>query len=434
MKTCPKCQATVSDTAKFCVKCGFNIKKYEEENAQKEYFCAECGTKFSGGTFCPECGYDVSKDLTAELSGSVSQAEATAVGFDFGTISDMATDQLFEKEGFIVENSVLMSYKGNKRSIVIHDVEEIYDGAFENNELITFVEIKEGVKIIGKRAFANCKSLVKINIPSSVEKIYDDAFENVKLDTLILKKIDNCFIKQCLSSVAKQYFSNIKIDGYVSENDDAMIINIKEIEVFAKERQEAEKKHKEEAEAMRKAEAEAKRKAEIEAKWSVGGSPIFGSYKVNLSKDKEPLEWLVLKREGNKSLIITKKAVDFAVFNGEVPTRWHNSYIRKWLNSSFFKRAFTNEEQTRILKTDINGYQSNVFILSLEEAKKYLKKEEMRCKRVYYSDWWLRGGENYVYDVNIVTKTGSVSTAYVNSANIGVRPAMWVDLGFLNEK
>ena len=53
MKNCPKCQVSVSDTAKFCVKCGFNIKKFEEENAARECFCPECGTKFSGGWVWP---------------------------------------------------------------------------------------------------------------------------------------------------------------------------------------------------------------------------------------------------------------------------------------------------------------------------------------------------------------------------------------------
>ncbi|MBR2025327.1 MAG: zinc-ribbon domain-containing protein, partial [Clostridia bacterium] len=28
MKTCPNCNVSVSDTAKFCHKCRFNIKKY----------------------------------------------------------------------------------------------------------------------------------------------------------------------------------------------------------------------------------------------------------------------------------------------------------------------------------------------------------------------------------------------------------------------
>lgn len=63
MKICPECQAKIIDNSKFCVKCGFNIKKFEEENATSEYFCPDCGTKFSGGYFCPECGYNIRLDI-----------------------------------------------------------------------------------------------------------------------------------------------------------------------------------------------------------------------------------------------------------------------------------------------------------------------------------------------------------------------------------
>lgn len=56
------------------MKCGTNIKKFEEENANREFFCEECGTKFSGGTFCPECGADMSKYLTSGKNAEVSSA------------------------------------------------------------------------------------------------------------------------------------------------------------------------------------------------------------------------------------------------------------------------------------------------------------------------------------------------------------------------
>ena len=90
MKICPSCNATVGDDARFCVKCGFNIKKHEEEN--NAIFCPSCGTKFSGGVFCPQCGYNVSKDLAAANNNTDS--------FDNIDFSDMQTEaekQLLEK-------------------------------------------------------------------------------------------------------------------------------------------------------------------------------------------------------------------------------------------------------------------------------------------------------------------------------------------------
>lgn len=48
-KTCPKCGATASKSAKFCPECG-------EKFATKK-FCPECGKEISGtAKFCPECG------------------------------------------------------------------------------------------------------------------------------------------------------------------------------------------------------------------------------------------------------------------------------------------------------------------------------------------------------------------------------------------
>ena len=47
MKNCPNCNASVIDTAKFCHKCRFNIKKYEDEKAQNDeaLYCTECGAE-----------------------------------------------------------------------------------------------------------------------------------------------------------------------------------------------------------------------------------------------------------------------------------------------------------------------------------------------------------------------------------------------------
>ena len=103
MKQCPKCNASVGDTAKFCVKCGCNIKKFEEENALgREIFCPECGTKFSGGAFCPECGYNASEalqgnettssaDTFEDFFADIEESAATAV-------EDIMTQEEIERQ------------------------------------------------------------------------------------------------------------------------------------------------------------------------------------------------------------------------------------------------------------------------------------------------------------------------------------------------
>ena len=244
MKTCPNCQASVSDTAKFCVKCGFNIKKFEEDNAANEHFCPDCGTKFSGGNFCPECGYDISRDLAGGPSGGMAAASMPAfspafsvmsAGVDFGAMNEAAQSQLYEKEGFVVENGILTGYTGKKRIITIPgSVEEIFDEAFAGNQIISFVEIEEGVKVIGKRAFANCESLTKISIPASVEKIFDNAFEGTKLETLIVANCDQTALNSFISQQARDYLtSGGSVDAYLEQQNGMVVLNILALETDA---------------------------------------------------------------------------------------------------------------------------------------------------------------------------------------------------------
>ena len=54
---------------------------------------------------------------------------------------------------------------------------------------LTSYTIKEGTKVIGDRAFSECRSLKSINIPNSVTSIGDDAFyECSKLKSINIPK------------------------------------------------------------------------------------------------------------------------------------------------------------------------------------------------------------------------------------------------------
>ena len=272
MKTCPKCQSTVSDTAKFCVKCGFNIKKHEEGNVQQEYFCPECGTKFSGGTFCPECGTSIGGELTCETVST-----ETIGGFDFSALELEAHNQLneqnlsaFEYEKLSNGKYVIKKLKNSDELIVVVPdcVQVISEKAFASSGVID-VTLPEGLIKIGARAFANCTDLETINLPSSLKIIESEAF--LGCTELDLEEPQNV---RC----GKDAFKNTK--PWIKKETERK----RKEEEERKRKEEEERKRKEEEERKRKEEEERKRKEEEERKRKYTDGLMFerdgDSYKV----------------------------------------------------------------------------------------------------------------------------------------------------------
>lgn len=98
MKNCPKCNKQVNDDVKFCNFCGFNIKKHDEENAQRvqSKFCPECGAKLSGGAFCPECGHKLGESAPEPLFDFSDDTKAYE-GATFGGFDEMLKKQAEEE-------------------------------------------------------------------------------------------------------------------------------------------------------------------------------------------------------------------------------------------------------------------------------------------------------------------------------------------------
>ena len=115
----------------------------------------------------------------------------------------------------------------------------------------------------------------------------------------------------------------------------------------------------------------------------------FGFYpQSGTSSDKvESIEWLVLERdnENHRALLFSKYILDNVSFNDEhVNCTWENSKLRKWLNSTFYDKAFSDEEKKNIVevshKSDNLSEQDRevsdkVFLLADFEARKYFKKD-----------------------------------------------------------
>lgn len=166
----------------------------------------------------------------------------------------------------------------------------------------------------------------------------------------------------------------------------------------------------------------------------------FGTYEQdgNLANGTEDIEWIVITRDGNKALVISKYCLEQMPFNSTLASvTWKNSTIRTWLNSDFYNNAFSSEERSKIFNTTFStdGIETTdkVFLLDEEDAGflpiSILKAEATDYVSTTHCYWFLRN-------------TGSVSNAaYVSyDGELGyyenvdrewwIRPVMWINVDY----
>ena len=84
----------------------------------------------------------------------------------------------------------------------------------------------------------------------------------------------------------------------------------------------------------------------------------FGRYEQNDNAEDglEPIEWIILKIEDDRMMLISKYALDGQPFHDtKEPVTWGDCSLRKWLNSEFYNNAFSPEEQELILLSDVSN-------------------------------------------------------------------------------
>lgn len=240
-----------------------------------------------------------------------------------------------------------------------------------------------------------------------------------------------------------------------------------------------------------------KKKADVLAarneKFEVGKYVEFGTYPQTFDgTDQTPIEWLVLDRDGDKALLLSRYGLDAHIYDDDWIVRgatWEKSDIREWLNEDFLNRAFTADEQKGILLSDIdnsesqccdaynvsggNNTQDMVFLLSYGDIVRYFglvhsnrpitdlfytqeefKTDESivrsllvptdyaRSQNVYEEDkylspdhqtttaWWLRSPGYRETEAMIVFPNRSPDCFNINARDICVRPALWVDIRY----
>ena len=190
----------------------------------------------------------------------------------------------------------------------------------------------------------------------------------------------------------------------------------------------------------------------------IGKTVFFGAYPQG--KDgvqKTPIEWLVLEKEDDRILVVSRYGLDLLPFHKyDLPTRWEDSSIREWLNSEFPKAAFTPEEQARIPAVRMKAERGlpvsvaperditdKVFLLSYADASRFFSSDEERkcvptdhlASLMELDDpnetcwWWLRSssaGDDR--DVFAVDEHGVIREERASNLLDAVRPALWINL------
>lgn len=100
----------------------------------------------------------------------------------------------------------------------------------------------------------------------------------------------------------------------------------------------------------------------------------FGSYPQDSYGNKKPIEWIVLSvsDDGKTGLLISNYILDSQRWHdSDVRVSWHSSYIRNWLNGTFYNAAFTASEKEALEEVFVSNSWDRVFLLNVEQANRY---------------------------------------------------------------
>ena len=211
----------------------------------------------------------------------------------------------------------------------------------------------------------------------------------------------------------------------------------------------------------------------------VGRSFTLGRYEQdnNRKNGPEPIRWVVLAREGDRVLVISRYVLDCKLYDEERKSvTWETCTLRAWLNGEFLNAAFDPDEQALIRMTRVTAdpnpeydvdpgadVEDKLFLLSVPEAVLYFLPDvtgipkwkvyeqsypELLCQPTAYSAargcapqsengaarWWLRTPGLSASSASWVSRTGGIHDqgTMVNCENSlvvpGIRPVMWIGL------
>lgn len=201
----------------------------------------------------------------------------------------------------------------------------------------------------------------------------------------------------------------------------------------------------------------------------VGDIVTFGCYEQDGQRDNgpEPIQWIVIKVDNSKSLLLSKYTLDNHPYNDErAEVTWETCSLRKWLNDEFLNTAFDVDERAFIqdvTNTTENSFgtghmlrgiggnatDDKVFVLSAEEVyslrydftdlsfvsampTKYAVSQGAYTDFHGYGWWWLRT-PGATQQCTAIVKYDDYGKIKIDDTGVradalgtSVRPAVWI--------
>lgn len=304
--------------------------------------------------------------------------------------------------------------------------------------------ILENIEIIDEQAFGGCISLENIALSKKVYEIGKDAFRGC--NQLIIYTTDGCYAEKYAKKKGIKVITN-KEDKLMKEKESFVIESIYDFDYQDSVNNEIHYTHNEP-------------RIGIDI-YNVkkGDIVYFGKYEQDCDEGngEEDIEWIVLKKEKEKVLVVARYGIDCIKYNDKKEeVTWETCSLRKWLNADFIQKAFNEEERALILEETVradvfeleephpgNNTTDKIFLLSLNENDEFMGDMDgaCLCNATEYAQangaelfgnvcyWWLRTPLDNHKRTSVIGDYAATIYAWdVHDDIICIRPAMWIKL------
>ena len=411
---------------------GFTVSPQIEEAIIKGMSVAAKDRYQNVGDFCEDLygGYEENSEPEAEES----QAEPVVAEANVETKMDMLTEETPQSK-YLTTEAVQESEK-----LISKELSENAGLTSEENEAKAGIETDKNDA--GNKVPEQSPEKEKVSITPEKEGIPDN---RGKEETKKIQKKNDYF------PIIVGILILLGIAGTFAYNK-----SVSKKGTTAKVESSSQEKDKEET--TSKAESSSQKK-DNNPDYKMGETIEFGNYPQDKDGTEKPIEWIVMKNEGNQVLLLSKYVLDAKPYNNEEwgDVTWETSDIRQWLNNEFYTTAFNKAEkakiQTSLTKNEDNSKygtsggndtEDKVFLLSEKEAETLFSNDDERIAKVtgyaeksgvYVNEekvawWWLRSPGYDGDHAAEVSSSGGVDRygSSVDDDYDGVRPALHLNI------